>query len=214
MILVFDTSGKDLDIAVFGDDGRLRGEFHHHAAANERGVHDAMLASETMRLLKNNNISASALTKIVFINGPGSFTGLRIGLAFAKGLAFGSNVKLVPLIAHRVLYESYTRSHSGELPIGIVTEGYEPKSVYYAPFDGPENVSLRRISDFLPSDTQLFLGVPALQKKFEKLGIRYMAMNISLETMVQLARAEAPSDAAALEPFYGTDFKPHSSLMK
>src|SRR5438876_7230069 len=103
MILAFDSSLSDLHIGLFSDEAETLAEFHHEASSEERGIHDALLAQETSKLLEEINASPRDISKIVFIIGPGSFTGLRIGLAFAKGLAFGSGARLFPFTAHGVM---------------------------------------------------------------------------------------------------------------
>ena len=52
-------------------------------------AHSSILPSKLDRILKNQNLAVSELSLIAAGRGPGSFTGLRTGLAFAKGLAFG-----------------------------------------------------------------------------------------------------------------------------
>jgi tRNA threonylcarbamoyl adenosine modification protein YeaZ len=215
MILVFDTSGKDLDIGLFDEDGVMLSEFHHSPSFNERGVHDGLLASQTERLLREMDKTVRDITRVGFINGPGSFTGLRIGLAFAKGLAFGSSVKLVPVTIHQALFDFYTSIFLQELPTGIVSQGYEPGSVYYAPSDDPENVTLRKVSDIARSRGSMILGVPELQAEFETMGLRYFPVILSLPLVAKIVLEATPvENIADLEPFYGTDFKPHPASMK
>ena len=48
-----------------------------------------------MNLLKKQNLNWSDLEAIVCFKGPGSFTGLRIGLSVANSLAYGLNIPVI-----------------------------------------------------------------------------------------------------------------------
>jgi tRNA threonylcarbamoyl adenosine modification protein YeaZ len=209
MILAFDTSGKDLHLGLFSTDGASIGEFHHIAQPTERGVHDLLLAQKTKELLDSNAISVSAIARIGFINGPGSFTGLRIGLAFAKGMAFGSEIALVPIILHRLLREQAARLYLGQPFEGIVTPGYEPSSVYYAPFDSPEEIILRPVAEIIDSlGIHQICGDPILQERFEAGALKFKPVPFDLPTLAALTTSSAQANSiATLEPFYGSDFK-------
>lgn len=54
-------------------------------------------AGEVEMMLRDMNISPQRLTAIAIGIGPGSFTGLRVSLAFAKGLARGLNIPIWPV---------------------------------------------------------------------------------------------------------------------
>lgn len=53
------------------------------------------LAKEIDICLKETNTKASEINKVVVTNGPGSYTGIRIGLTFAKVFASSLNIELV-----------------------------------------------------------------------------------------------------------------------
>jgi tRNA threonylcarbamoyladenosine biosynthesis protein TsaB len=57
--------------------------------------HASFLHSSIHQLLKENNIQASELKAVGVTGGPGSYTGIRIGLATAKGLCFALNIPLM-----------------------------------------------------------------------------------------------------------------------
>ncbi|MBL8026466.1 MAG: tRNA (adenosine(37)-N6)-threonylcarbamoyltransferase complex dimerization subunit type 1 TsaB [Fibrobacteres bacterium] len=53
--------------------------------------------------LKKSAVSLSDISHFAFVAGPGSFTGIRTGLAFIKGLAFAGNAKAISLSSLEVL---------------------------------------------------------------------------------------------------------------
>lgn len=64
--------------------------------------------------LKNANVSLSDVNVLAISAGPGSFTGVRIGISTVKGLAFGNkNVKCVPVSALEALGENVSDVQKG-----------------------------------------------------------------------------------------------------
>lgn len=61
----------------------------------------------TERILRKNNISWNDLDYVAFTNGPGYFTGIRVGAAYASGLAYACGVKLIPVSSLDLLYASF-----------------------------------------------------------------------------------------------------------
>lgn len=74
------------------------------------GGHSNGLSSAAESLLRARGIGWKDLAGIAVSEGPGSFTGLRIGLAWAKGLCLGSGIKLVLVSGH----EAAAHAHPGE----------------------------------------------------------------------------------------------------
>lgn len=81
-ILAFDAAGKGLSVAVV-EEGRVLAE----AGLNVGLTHSQRLLPLVQSLLAAADIAPDTLDMVAVTNGPGSFTGLRIGLATAKGLA-------------------------------------------------------------------------------------------------------------------------------
>jgi tRNA threonylcarbamoyladenosine biosynthesis protein TsaB len=91
MILVLDTSTQTPIVALAQPDGTLIAERRWHS----RHRHGEELLERLDELLREAKIGKSELTAVVVGTGPGSFTGLRIGLATAKTIAYALNVPIV-----------------------------------------------------------------------------------------------------------------------
>lgn len=89
-ILAIDTSATAASVAVV-DDEALVGEFF----INTKITHSQTLVPMIDELCKNISMPLSDIDAIAVNAGPGSFTGVRIGVAAAKGLAFPDNKKCV-----------------------------------------------------------------------------------------------------------------------
>ncbi len=207
MILAYDTSLADLHIGLFSDTATPLAEFHHITTDDERHIHDKLLARSVADLLEKISATAKDISRIAFINGPGSFTGLRIGLSFAKGMAFGNEkISLVPLIAHSVLLKSYleTRTTNHEPRLAILYPGYTKDSVYISYSDEPEKVEYLEIRELL----KMNIAEVICSLELNTLPIPNHSISISLQTMAEMSMVDGRSSIAELEPFYGTDFKP------
>ena len=82
IMLSIDSSTPIASVAVLKDDVIL-GE----ALLNTQNTHSEKLLLLVSHLLQELNLSLKAVETIAVAQGPGSFTGLRIGMATAKGLA-------------------------------------------------------------------------------------------------------------------------------
>ncbi|HSF81193.1 MAG TPA: tRNA (adenosine(37)-N6)-threonylcarbamoyltransferase complex dimerization subunit type 1 TsaB [Anaerolineales bacterium] len=90
MLLALDTSTRSIGLALY-DGVQVLCE----SIWNSKDYHTVELAPEVMNALDKAGVKVSDLTALAVAIGPGSFTGLRIGLAFAKGLALAQRLPLV-----------------------------------------------------------------------------------------------------------------------
>ncbi|MCI1960286.1 MAG: tRNA (adenosine(37)-N6)-threonylcarbamoyltransferase complex dimerization subunit type 1 TsaB [Clostridia bacterium] len=89
-ILAIDASGNVVSAAI-ADDEKIIAE----CSLDFKMTHSQTLMPIVDELVKRTNFDLKTLDYIAVTSGPGSFTGLRIGAATAKGLAHGLNIKLV-----------------------------------------------------------------------------------------------------------------------
>jgi tRNA threonylcarbamoyladenosine biosynthesis protein TsaB len=63
----------------------------------EERSHASLLAVSIEKLIKRNNLSIQNLNAVAISQGPGSYTGLRIGTSTAKGICYGLNIPLIAI---------------------------------------------------------------------------------------------------------------------
>ena len=89
-ILAFETSAKAASAAVMAD-GKLLAECYQNTGL----THSQTLMVMAQDLLKQLNLTAKDMDAVAVAAGPGSFTGVRIGVAAAKGFAWGREIPCV-----------------------------------------------------------------------------------------------------------------------
>lgn len=87
LILAFETSAKAAGAALL-DDKKLLGECYQNTGL----THSQTLLPMAQDLLKNCGYTPADVTHLAVAAGPGSFTGIRIGVAAAKGFAWGASL--------------------------------------------------------------------------------------------------------------------------
>jgi len=101
-ILAIDTATSRAVVALGRPDGRPIGETSWQAGHR----HGETLLPTLGRVLAENDVPRARLRAIVVGTGPGSFTGLRVGLATAKGLAHGLGIPIVGVATGEALLEA------------------------------------------------------------------------------------------------------------
>jgi len=101
MLLCIETSGKNCSVALFEGLQLVSIQEVH----TEQFSHSENLHVFIEQVLKESNLHPKAIKAIVISAGPGSYTGLRIGVATAKGLCYGWDIPLIALPTSRILAE-------------------------------------------------------------------------------------------------------------
>jgi tRNA threonylcarbamoyladenosine biosynthesis protein TsaB len=89
--LAFDTSTDVLSLAV------ARGDHVWTQTLPGGAQSSSVLIPAVLAMLAEADMTLASLTAIVFGRGPGSFTGLRTACAVAQGLAFGTDIPVLPV---------------------------------------------------------------------------------------------------------------------
>lgn len=90
--LFIDTSLSDVSIAILKDN-KILSQIHN----NIPGEHSIYVTKYIEDILKENNLSPKAVDEIIVVNGPGSFTGIRIGVTIAKIFAYINKIRIVSI---------------------------------------------------------------------------------------------------------------------
>jgi tRNA threonylcarbamoyladenosine biosynthesis protein TsaB len=80
--------------------------------------HATMLTPFIDYLLNTNNVSVGQLDAVAVSSGPGSYTGLRIGLSTAKGLCYGGNIPLISVSTLQAMSMGFTQQH--DVPVSAL----------------------------------------------------------------------------------------------
>lgn len=90
--LFIDTSFSDVSIALVKG-GKLLSLIHEDIP----NKHSIYVTKYIDNILKDNNLSPNSVDEIIIVNGPGSFTGIRIGVTIAKTYAYLLKKRIVPI---------------------------------------------------------------------------------------------------------------------
>ncbi|MGG3467272.1 tRNA (adenosine(37)-N6)-threonylcarbamoyltransferase complex dimerization subunit type 1 TsaB [Neobacillus pocheonensis] len=107
-ILAIDTSNYALGVALL-EENQVLGEY----ITNLKKNHSVRIMPAIQTLMKDCELVPSDLTKIVVAKGPGSYTGVRIGVTIAKTLAWTLNIPLVGISSLEVLASGTGRYFDG-----------------------------------------------------------------------------------------------------
>ncbi len=123
-ILYIDTSSSYLYAGIVSDDKLLcevKKEFGH--SLSEEAL------PNIVKLFAEKKLAAKDIDKILVVNGPGSFTGIRIGITIAKVYAWSLNIPIATLSALEVMALS-SSSEMVHVPIINARRGYVFAAIY------------------------------------------------------------------------------------
>ncbi len=125
-ILAIDTSNNSGSIAL-----QINKEIRFSCFFNIKITHSETLMPEIARALSFCNLKVSDLNAIAIAIGPGSFTGLRIGLASAKGLALANKIPIIAISSLKVQAMNFYKCSRDIL----VVQDARMKELYVAKYD-------------------------------------------------------------------------------
>ncbi len=135
-ILAIDTATMVSSVAV-ADKDRLLAEL----TVQTRLTHSETLLPHVEQVLKMAGVEKAALDGVAVSLGPGSFTGLRIGLAAAKAIAYGLDIPIFGIPTTEALAWHYPVPGVAVVPFIDAQKGNVYSAVYQWQDDGFEEIS-------------------------------------------------------------------------
>lgn len=96
--LFIDTHDIEIIIGLYHD-----GKIKDSCTKSSPRHHSEMIMPAIRDILKNNNLDVHDLSEIIVVNGPGSFTGVRLGVTIAKTLAYTLNIAIKTITSLEVI---------------------------------------------------------------------------------------------------------------
>lgn len=214
LLLTFETSAKAASVALFEGE-KLLGESYQNTGL----THSQTLMVMAQDLIKQCGYTPADITHTAVAAGPGSFTGVRIGVAAAKGFAWGKEIPCYGVSTLEAMAlglgiwdgtvvcamdarRSQVYNAVFQVERGVLTRISEDRAIALADL----KTELERIDGpvYLVGDgaalthrtlTELPLILPPEWKQHQR------AVGVGLAAMAAIARGEA-GDAAALAPNY------------
>jgi tRNA threonylcarbamoyladenosine biosynthesis protein TsaB len=194
--------------------------------SRENKSHAAQLTVYIEELLKEQNIPVSGLQAIAVSKGPGSYTGLRIGVSAAKGLAYPASVPLIGIETTKSMFrgiknEAIKKYDLNSKSLFCPMLDARRMEVYYCLYDREGNTVKNISASIIDNDT--FAGYPdSVTIVFFGDGaekcrdIIDRKNSVFADYMISASHMQAPAyeafnagsfeDIAYFEPFYLKDF--------
>ncbi len=177
-VLFIDTHSEVVRTIVKLDDKMITEE-----SKSERS-HSEVIVPTLKKVLERAEITVDELDEIIVVNGPGSFTGVRLGVTIAKGIAFCKKIPIKTITSLEMF------GVSASVPFNLVTIE-DSKGVYSATYsDGKfDDFSYRKKSEF-----EEYRDANAFDVLTEK--------NVSLEKIIEYLKDVQSINPHLVNPIY------------
>ncbi len=218
LILSIETSGDCCSAAL-----SACGETFDSRFIDTPRMQSSQLAPMIEELMSSNRLTIKECSAVAVSSGPGSYTGLRVGVSMAKGLCFGARIPLIAVGTLELIARQGVEAVADNVPDFVVPMiDARRMEVYQTVFDGGLKNTVKAVEplildensycDLLDKGTVLFCGDGCA--KFSKIishpNARFYPCNPNARYMGALAyerfAAGKFEDTAYMEPFYLKDF--------
>lgn len=190
-LLAIDTSGPVCGVAVMKD-----GAIVYEASAVNRMTHSVNLLPMIDAACQSAGLTIADLDRIAVVSGPGSFTGVRIGVSTVKGLAHAHNTPCVAVDALEAMAAGAGAFNGVICPIQDARAGQVYGAAFYAGEARPE-----RLMKDIPLQLEEYVGtIRSFGDRFLFLGDGMPVHRAKLEALLGEAAVFAQPQQAFLRP--------------
>jgi tRNA threonylcarbamoyladenosine biosynthesis protein TsaB len=230
MILCLETATSLCSVALCNDNGVAASR-----ESNDSKSHASLLTVFIGEVLAEKGLKVSDLDAVAVSKGPGSYTGLRIGVSAAKGIAFAASVPLIGIeTTLSMFYGMKEKSISSTVRNILYCPVLDARrmEVYYAIYDSDGNTIKETRAEIIDENTFTDLSrnnhIVIFGDGAMKLKSVIRANDVKIETSFRMSASHMSipahqalknrrfEDVAYFEPFYLKDFiatKPKKNIL-
>lgn len=221
LILAIETSTPICSVSIFNNT-----EVIASIEGSEPNMHATALTVFIQKVLEQSNINKSDLQAISVSMGPGSYTGLRIGVSVAKGLCYALNIPLIAINTLDAIVAGYTSQNADLAENALLCPMIDARrqEVYtgFYKFDGENIESTKALivdqdsfNQYVESGYQVKLfgsGADKFQELFKESSVVNITPEFNTKASFQHQIAVEKyknnnfEDVAYFEPYYLKDF--------
>lgn len=152
-ILYIDTSSSYLYTGIVCD-GKLISEVQENLQLDL----SKLTLPKIAEMFSENNLKPNDIDKIIVVNGPGSFTGIRVGLTIAKVYAWSLNIPIIPITSLEAMACSCEEDRM-LVPIIDARRGYVYGAIYKDDEEilKPQHIKLETLMEYLKDNNYVFI---------------------------------------------------------
>lgn len=207
-ILAIDTTTDVCSVSIYYDDNKYITQ-----NIKIKNIHSEKIFNAIQQCLDNFGIASKDIKAIALSNGPGSFTGLRIGMSAAKGIATGLNIPIYAIQTFDLIAFQLSHFIPSNNVVNIINQA-DTEEVYYAKylikstgsFDTITPITVLRKDSITIDNNELYFGkvnnFSQISNSIYSPDADYIA-----KYLLQNLDKIVPADIANVEPFYLKNFK-------
>ncbi|MCS3606462.1 tRNA (adenosine(37)-N6)-threonylcarbamoyltransferase complex dimerization subunit type 1 TsaB [Erwinia rhapontici] len=176
-ILAIDTATEACSVALLNEDRLLA---HFELCARE---HTQRILPLVQQILQEGGVALKDLDALAFGRGPGSFTGVRIGIGIAQGLSLGANLPLIGVSTLKTMAQSAWRLHGASRVLAAIDA--RMGEVYWAEYQRDEQ------GNWQGEETEAVLKPDAAAARMAALSGQWACVGTGWQAWPQLAENSA-----------------------